>query len=257
MRQYTGFGACQEVSPRGGEKDETREETARRRSRFRCGLPFSILCAIITYVFSARFLRPAVTVLLVMRQSNSRPTNDTDEKPRIDWPAVLASHDRWLRTVVYARVGEAQAVDEVMQEVSLAAVRQQAPIEDLEKITPWLYRLAVVHSLLYRRKQGRRRKLIDRYVQRTQPTEYDRGTDPLDWLLAKERKEQVRKALKRLPKRDAEILLLKYTEDWSYRQLAGRLGVTESAIEARLHRARVRLRTELANLEVITAERDG
>ena len=79
---------------------------------------------------------------------------------------MLASHDRWLRTVVYARVGEVQAVDEVMQEVSLAAVRQQAPINDVEKVTPWLYRLAVTQSLLYRRKQGRRRKLIDRYVQR-------------------------------------------------------------------------------------------
>ncbi len=189
-----------------------------------------------------------------MRQSKSRPTNDTDDEPRIDWPAVLASHDRWLRTVVYARVGEAQAVDEVMQEVSMAAVRQQAPISDVEKITPWLYRLAVTHSLLYRRKQGRRRKLIDRYVQRVQPTEYDRGTDPLEWLLAKKRKEQIRKAMKRMPKRDAEILLLKYTEDWSYRQLASRLGITESAIEARLHRARLRLRSELANLEVIEIE---
>ena len=163
-------------------------------------LLFPSRCAIITYVFSARFFPPAVTVLLVMRQSNSRPTNDTDDEPRIDWPAVLASHDRWLRTVVYARVGEAQAVDEVMQEVSLAAVRQQAPINDVEKITPWLYRLAVTHSLLYRRKQGRRRKLIDRFVQRTQPTEYDRETDPLEWLLAKERKEQIRKAMKRMPR---------------------------------------------------------
>jgi RNA polymerase sigma-70 factor (ECF subfamily) len=188
---------------------------------------------------------------MAMRQPNSRPTNDADDEPRINWPAVLAAHDRWLRTVVYARVGEFQAVDEVMQEVSLAAVRQQAPINDVEKVTPWLYRLAVMQSLLYRRKQGRRRKLIDRFVQRTQPTEYDRGTDPLEWLLAKERKEQIRKAMRRMPRRDAEILLLKYTEDWSYRQLANRLGITESAIEARLHRARSRLRAELVNLEVI------
>ena len=121
-----------------------------------------------------------------MRQTNSRPTNNNEMKPRIDWPAVLVAHDRWLRTVVYARVGEAQAVDEVMQEVSLAAIRQQAPINNVEKVTPWLYRLAVTHSLLYRRKQGRRRKLLDRYVQRAQPTEYDREVDPLDWLLANE-----------------------------------------------------------------------
>ena len=52
----------------------------------------------------------------------------------------------------------------------------------------------------------------------------------------------VRAALQRLPRRDAEILLLKYTEDWSYRELAAHLGVSESAVEARLHRARTRLR---------------
>jgi RNA polymerase sigma-70 factor (ECF subfamily) len=167
---------------------------------------------------------------------------------------VLAAHDRWLRTVVYARVGEPQAVDEVMQEVSLAAVRQHAPINDVEKVAPWLYRLAVTHSLLYRRKQGRRRKLLDRFVQRIRPTEYDREIDPLEFLLAKERQEQIRKAIKRMPKRDAEILLLKYTEDWSYRQLATRLGISESAIEARLHRARLRLRAELAKLEVIEVQ---
>ena len=48
----------------------------------------------------------------------------------------------------------------------------------------------------------------------------------------------------------AELLLLKYTENWNYHQLAERLGVSHSAVEARLHRARARLRGELAALEV-------
>ena len=177
-----------------------------------------------------------------MTQSHSRPLPDGGRGLRIDWSAVLTKHDRWLRTVVYAWVGESQAVDEVMQEVSLAAVRQHAPLADAEKVAPWLYRLAVTCSLLHRRKQGRGRKLIDRYAERRRPTESDRQGDPLDWLLAKERRGQIRLALARVPKRDAELLLLKYTEDWSYRQLAEHLGVSESAIEARLHRARGRLR---------------
>ncbi len=191
---------------------------------------------------------------MAMRPSNTRPTNEPEGEPRIDWPAVLESHDRWLRTVVYARVGEPQAVDEVMQEVAMAAVKQQAPISDKEKVSPWLYRLAVIHSLLYRRKQGRGRKLIGRYAERIPPTDQDREVDPLSWLMAEERREQVRAAVKRLPKRDAEILMLKYTEDWSYRQLAAHLGVTESAVEARLHRARLRMRTELAALETVEIE---
>jgi RNA polymerase sigma-70 factor (ECF subfamily) len=167
---------------------------------------------------------------------------------------VLSKHDRWLRTVVYARVGEFQAVDEVMQEVSMAAVRQSAPILDPEKAAPWLYRLAVTNSLLYRRKMGRGRKLIDRYAARNRPTECDRHPDPLGWLLAKERGEQVRLAMSRLPKRDAELLLLKYTEDWSYKQLSEHLGISDSAVETRLHRARQRLRAELTVLDVVEAE---
>jgi RNA polymerase sigma-70 factor (ECF subfamily) len=196
----------------------------------------------------------AETVFMAMTQPNPRPEPDGgDPRQRIDWSAALAAHDRWLRTVVYARLGQWQAVEEVMQDVSLAAVRQHAPIADAEKVAPWLYRLAVTHSLLYRRKQGRGRKLIDRYAQRTRPSESDRSPDPLDWLLAKERGEQVRAALGRLPRRDAEILLLKYTEDWSYRHLARHLGVSQSAVEARLHRARQRLRSELAAVEDVPA----
>ncbi len=188
-----------------------------------------------------------------MTQPDSRPQPQGHEGvPEIDWQAVLAEHDRWLRTVICARLGEPQAVDDVMQEVALAAIAQRSPINDPSKVAPWLYRLAVTQSLLYRRKMGRRRKLTDRYAQRFRPTEQDtRHPDPLGWLLAEERRQQVRTALARLTKRDAEILLLKYTEDWSYHELAEHLGISHSAVETRLHRARKRLRTELAAMEVI------
>ena len=161
----------------------------------------------------------------------------------VDWQAALAEHDRWLRMVVRARLGDWQSVDEVMQEVSLAAVAQRAPLADAAKVAPWLYRLAVRQVLLHRRKHGRRRNLVDRYARETQPTEVDRRTvDPLEWLLADERGRSVRAALAKLPPRDAEILLLKYAEDWSYHEIASHLGISHSAVEARLHRARQRLR---------------
>jgi len=181
---------------------------------------------------------------MTMPEPQKRPAEA--DAAAIDWPGVLAEHGPWLRTVVCARLGEPQAVDEVMQEVSMAAIRQQAPINDPSKVAPWLYQLAVRQTLLYRRKQGRRRKLVDRYAQRFQPTEADhRQADPLSWLLAEERRTQVREAMARLPKRDSEILLLKYNEDWSYQELADHLGISHSAVEARLHRARQRLRDEL------------
>jgi RNA polymerase sigma-70 factor (ECF subfamily) len=92
--------------------------------------------------------------------------------------------------------------------------------------------------------------LVDRFAQRHRPTENDtRETDPLDWLLADERRALVRRSLASLPKRDAEILLLKYTEDWSYQELAEHLGLSTSAVEARLHRARQKMRRALAKAD--------
>lgn len=186
----------------------------------------------------------------------TEPTSRDDAaSAAIDWPAVLAQHDRWLRTVAYARLGERQAIDDVMQEVSYAAVAQKAPLADPSKVAPWLYQLIVRQSLLYRRKIGRRRKLMDRYADRARPTEVDHRTvDPLSWLLADERRQMIQRALAELPRRDAEILLLKYTEDWSYRQLADHLGISTSAVEARLHRARQKMRKALTALEVIEVE---
>jgi RNA polymerase sigma factor (sigma-70 family) len=179
---------------------------------------------------------------------NERPgepaTNATD------WSAALAVHSRWLRTVVMARVGDPWAVDDVMQEIAVAAVKNGHQLRDARKCGPWLYRLAVATALQYRRRAGRGRKLVEKFAERVLPADADhRELDPLDWLLADERRDHVRQALAGLPRRDAEVLLLKYTEDWTYQEMAEHLGLSASAVEARLHRARQKMRRALAQLD--------
>jgi RNA polymerase sigma-70 factor (ECF subfamily) len=162
--------------------------------------------------------------------------------------AALAKHGRWLRTVLAARGIERGSIDEVMQEVAAEALRGAGSLRKPEQPAPWLYRIAVVQSLMHRRQLGRRRKLVDRYAASGAAASEAIDADPLAWLLAEEEQELVRRAIAEQSPRDAELLLLKYTEDWSYRQLAEHLGATPSAVEARLHRARGRMRASLARL---------
>ena len=166
----------------------------------------------------------------------------------LDWPAILSANERWLRRVVTTRVGERQAVDEVMQEVALAAVAQHSPLLQPARVLGWLYRLAVRQSLVYRRKVGRQRALVGRYARQVGVTEEAQSISPLSWMLHDERRGLVQKALQRLSSREVDLLILKYAEGWSARELADRLGVNTAAVEARLHRARGRLRAELAQL---------
>src|SRR6185437_3740513 len=127
-----------------------------------------------------------------MTQSPLPTPGDPDGRPgacRIDWSAALVEHARWLRTALRARLGEDQAVDEVMQEVALAAVAQRAPLAQPARAAAWLYRLAVRQALLYRRRAGRQRRLVVRYAENT-ARHAAAAADPLDWLVRDERRQR-------------------------------------------------------------------
>ena len=172
----------------------------------------------------------------------------------MDWGRCLDEHSPWLRKVILARTGDAEAVDEVFQQVATAAVEQKAPLADPQKAAPWLHRLAVVLSARFRRQLGRQRRVVRHLADRHGQQGNGCAGNILDWLVATERHQQTRVALGRLAGRDAEILLLKYAERWSYERIAARLGITAKAVDSRLTRARARLRRELIALGVDGAE---
>ena len=97
-----------------------------------------------------------------------------------------------------------------------------------------------------RRKAGRRRKLIQGVAQAKQPTEEDAAArSPLEFLMVEERREELRRAMVTLTERDRQLLMLKYVDGLSYGEIAQRVGVTASAVQSRLHRARGLLRKRL------------
>lgn len=209
---------------------------------------------------TVRPVRPAATSPAVVAEKDravpptdapaSEPDADfVDAAGKIDWNAALSANESRLRSTIATRVGENAAVDEVFQDVALAATRQKAPIRDPRKVGAWLRRLATVYSLLYRRSLGRKKKLLQRYQDRV-PARETSGVDaePLHWLLAEERRALVREATALLSEEERRVLTLKYAEERSYKEIAEEIGATVSAVQSKLHRARARLREKLAEL---------
>lgn len=201
---------------------------------------------------------------------NNRKSNPQDKRPKtdrsdekkssnvpdyllpngqIDWGVALRENERWMRSTIALRVGEAAAVDEVFQEVALAATSQKAPLRDVAKLGSWLYRLVVIQSALYRRKVGRKRKLLKRYAEEviSSQNQYSQ-TEPIDWLLSKERQTMIRDALATLSEEERNILLMKYRDELSYRDIAAKLHSTELAVQSKLHRARAHLKRAVLKL---------
>lgn len=190
-----------------------------------------------------------VDVERVGGSSVAPPPNYLLPDGQINWGIALQENERWMRSMIALRVGEVAAVDEVFQEVALAAASQKAPLRDVTKIGSWLYRLVVIQSALYRRKAGRKRKLLKRYAEEVVATQdqFDR-TEPLDWLLSKERQSLVREALVTLAEDEKSILLLKYQDELSYNEIAEKLHATVLAVQSKLHRARAKLKRAILKL---------
>jgi RNA polymerase sigma-70 factor (ECF subfamily) len=138
-------------------------------------------------------------------------------------------------------------VDDVMQDVSAAAWQSPSRPVQQSKVAPWLYRVTLRRCLTHRRTQGRRRRFLERMVS-FYPRNAESTESAWDWLMGTERTLAVRQALQELNPTDRDIFVLKHTENWTYQQLADRLGCTVATIEYRLLRARRQLRKELAAL---------
>lgn len=180
----------------------------------------------------------------------------TSSPQPIDWQKAIATNRNWLRKVLQSRIGDRHSVDDVMQEVALAVVQQSnngsaaaVPIEP-EKVAPFLYGVAVRKAANFHRKANRKSHAKPELSETLEAEIPTPEPQPLDWLLKKEQAQSLGSAIDALDEESREILMLKYTENWSYKQLAAHMGTTEKAVERRLARARKKMRTSLQNLDI-------
>jgi RNA polymerase sigma-70 factor (ECF subfamily) len=157
----------------------------------------------------------------------------------IDWSAELDRNRPWMLKILRSRVGDAHSAEDCLQNVALAVWKQESRPELPEKVAPWLYRLTVRAAINFHRHRGRRPAVA---LVEDNRVPADHQSEPLDWLLEQERDGELRQALHRLKARDREILVLKYTQGWSYKQLADHLGVKPKTIEYRLMKSRQQMR---------------
>jgi RNA polymerase sigma-70 factor, ECF subfamily len=166
-----------------------------------------------------------------------------EELVRRDGPRLLAVTRRILRN-------EADARDAV-QDAFASAFRSFGSFEARASVSTWLHRLAVNAALMRLRA---RRRTPEEPIETLLPAFQEDGhhaTPPVPWNSAeklvaeREARECVRAAIERLPHSYAEVLLLRDIEELDTAAVAELLGITESLVKVRLHRARQALRALL------------
>jgi RNA polymerase sigma-70 factor, ECF subfamily len=147
-------------------------------------------------------------------------------------------------------LGDPSIAEDVVQETFVSAIAHRDSFEGRSKLSSWLYRIA------YNAAMGRLRARQEEPLPEEEPD--DESPVPLpsslvDWNMTPEQLQQdseaadvMQKAIAALPGKYRVVFFLRDMEGQSTEQTAGILGLTETAVKVRLHRARLALRETLS-----------
>lgn len=142
-----------------------------------------------------------------------------------------------------------------VQDAFLSAFRSIDRFEAKARLGTWLHRILVNACLMRIRSRKRKPEQLvdaqmlelDEYGFRVGPTEMT-PVSVEDLLESKEVREQMRRAIDGLPDNYRIVLILRDIEELDTAETAEKLGMSQSAVKVRLHRARLALREQIGSL---------
>lgn len=158
---------------------------------------------------------------------------------------LYASHWHSLVRLSWLLVRDQQVAEESVQDAFVAMHARWSQLRDPDKALAYLRRCVVNTS----RSVLRHRTVEDRYLasETTARTAYGTTSEPSaeDRAVAHDTGRHLVRALGRLPRRQREVLTLRYYCDLSEAQIADALSISAGAVKAHAHRGLASLRTDV------------
>lgn len=158
---------------------------------------------------------------------------------------LVAEHGDRVYAIALRLTGSPADAEDVMQDALLKAFRAWDSFRGEAKPSTWLYRITV--NTVAERARGRQRAPATAEIADDELAP-DWSNDVAEIVVQRELWQQVEAAVGRLPLDLRTVLVLRDVEGQSTAETAEIAGITEAAVKARLHRARVIVRRELAQI---------
>ena len=149
---------------------------------------------------------------------------------------LLGRNWAWLKGLAYSIVGDANDVDDVLQDICVRVISKIDTLREPERFRPWLAVLARRQALRHREQRSRRPVLLKEELAELKPDQH--AQQLLDNMERTEQYRQILDAMRALPDKYREVFVLEHINDLTYRQIAEILDVPVTTVQIRLVRAR-------------------
>lgn len=164
--------------------------------------------------------------------------------------ALVEKYRRKMFNLAYSFTRNAEAADDLAQEVFLKAYLSLPRFQAKSSFGTWLYRIAVNTSKDYLRKEGRVKKVPFEESPADMMLHEDAMAKKEEADIQESRKSMMLQALQSLPDKYRTILTLRDIQGFPYGEIAEILSISPGTVDSRLHRARKLLRKKVQLLTV-------
>ena len=157
---------------------------------------------------------------------------------------LLEKYRKQVHVHAWRRTGDFHIAEDITQDTFLQVYQKLETLEDLTQFSRWLY--AIVNRLCIA--WYRKNRIHTESFEETDESEIE--SDAYSQYVASEQvkttaivqRDVVQKLLTKLKDSDRQVVTLHYFNEMTYSEIGSYLGVSESTIKSRLHRARKRLK---------------
>ncbi len=165
---------------------------------------------------------------------------------------IVLNHEKMVYNLGLKLLGNAEQAECVLQETFLKVLQALPQFEERSQLSTWIYRIATNQALMRLRNRKRQQVSFNDMANEdgADYSEFVRSLDatPLDNLLNQELKEKMERAIEKLPENYKTVFVMKDIEGLPLKEIADILDLSLPAVKSNLHRARVFLRNQLADM---------
>jgi RNA polymerase sigma factor (sigma-70 family) len=164
------------------------------------------------------------------------------------WEQVVRQHWRKVFNLAYKFVGRHDEAEDLTQDIFVKIFKALHTFDRRANFQTWLISISRNLCIDHYRSVRKERETIAREVDPAvlAPASHDRG--PYAALEQRDLRELISRALSALPQPLRQAVTLRDLQDFSYQEIADRLGLPEGTVKSRINRGRLELARQLRRL---------